>query len=95
MPIPPAEVHLKAALATLDFTPDEITRFINDLSRILDYIDQLKAVDTELIRSLVQIFEPRGKGRPDGVSQCLPVDVALREAPDHQDDLFKVPRFIE
>jgi len=95
MPIPPDEVRRIAALARLDFSDEEVDRFTRDLSRILDYIDQLKEVDTEGVEPLAQVFERRGQGRPDEVGPCLPPETALRDAPDRQGDLFRVPRVVE
>ena len=95
MPIPPEEVRRIATLAHLEFTPEEIQRLSQDLSRILDYIDQLKEVDTEGIEPLAHVFDRCGQGRPDQVGPCLPVDEALRSAPDREGNLFKVPRVVE
>jgi aspartyl-tRNA(Asn)/glutamyl-tRNA(Gln) amidotransferase subunit C len=94
MPIPPEEVRRIAALANLEFTEEEIGRFSRDLSRILEYIDQLKEVDTDKIEPLIHVFDRQGQGRPDQVGACLPVQEALRNAPQRQDVLFKVPRVV-
>lgn len=94
MPIPPEEVRRIAALAHLQFSEAEIQRFSTDLSRILDYIDQLKEVDTEGIAPLIHVFDRRGSGRPDQVGECLPVQTALRDAPQRQDDFYQVPRVV-
>jgi len=95
MPIPPEEVRRIATLANLEFSPEEIEHFSHDLSRILDYIDLLKEVDTEGIEPLKHVFDRPGSGRADELGECLPVEIALRDAPDRQGDLFKVPRVIE
>ncbi len=95
MPIPSEEVRRIAALANLEFSSDDIERFSHDLSRILDYVDQLKEVDVEGVEPLVHVFDRRGGGRPDEVGKCLPVDIALQGAPARQDNLFRVPRVVE
>ena len=95
MPIPEEEVRRIAALANLEFTPEEISRFTHDLSRILDYIDQLKEVDTENVAPLDHVFDRKGQGRPDEVGECLSPEDALRNAPDREGDLFRVPRVVE
>jgi len=94
MPIPPDEVRRIAALAHLEFSEAEIRRFSDDLSRILDYIDQLKEVDTEGVEPLIHVFDRRGSGRPDQVGPSLPVSDALRDAPQRQDDFYQVPRVV-
>lgn len=95
MPIPEDEVRRIAALANLEFTPKEITRFSHDLSRILDYIDQLKEVDTENVAPLDRVHDRKGQRRPDEVGECLTPEEALKNAPDRQDDLFRVPKMVE
>jgi aspartyl-tRNA(Asn)/glutamyl-tRNA(Gln) amidotransferase subunit C len=95
MPIHEDEVRRIAALANLELTPEEISRFTHDLSRILDYIDQLKEVDTENVAPLDHVHERTGQGRPDEVGECLSPEEALRNAPDREVDLFRVPRVVE
>jgi len=94
MPIPPGEVRRIAALAHLEFSDAEIRRYSDDLSRILDYIDQLKEVNTEGVEPLIHVFDRRGRGRPDQVGSSLPVLEALRGAPQRQDDFYQVPRVV-
>jgi len=95
MPIPPEEVRRIARLANLEFSPEEIERFSAELSRILDYIDQLKEVNTEGVEPLTHVFDRRGSGRADVVGPCLPAEVALRDTPERQDNFFRVPRVVE
>jgi len=94
MPIPPDEVLRIASLAHLEFSEAEIRRFSDDLSRILNYIDQLKEVDTEGIEPLIHVFDRRGCGRLDQVGPALPVSDALHDAPQRQDDFYQVPRVV-
>ena len=94
MPIPPEEVRRIAALAHLELSEAEVQRYSDDLSRILDYIDQLKEVNTEGIEPLIHVFDRRGSGRPDQVGPSLPVSDALHDAPKRQDDFYQVPRVV-
>jgi aspartyl-tRNA(Asn)/glutamyl-tRNA(Gln) amidotransferase subunit C len=95
MPIPPQDVRRIAALANLKFSPEEISRYSEDLSRILDYIDQLKEVEAEATPPLVRVFDRRGLGRSDYIGPSPPGKSALQNAPDRQGNFFKVPRVIE
>ncbi len=95
MHIPPEEVRRIAALASLEIDQEEIRNLSHDLSRILNYFDQLKEVDTEEISPLVQILKHRGRRRPDKPGRCLPVEVALQNAPERSEHFFKVPRVIK
>lgn len=95
MPVPPEEIRRIAALANLDFDQNEIENLSHELSRILDYFNQLNEVDTEGVEPLHHVFDRAGLGRPDLVGRCLPVDSALKNAPDRQDNLFRVPRTVK
>lgn len=95
MPVPPEEIRHIAALANLDFDQDEIEIVSRELSRILDYFNQLNEVDTEGVEPLQHVFDRAGKGRPDLVGRCLPAEDALKNAPDRQDNLFRVPRILK
>ena len=47
-------IHL-AALAKLELTDSEIERFTGDISRILDYVEQLQAVDISGLEPTSQV----------------------------------------
>ncbi len=80
-----------AALAKLKLSPDELGKFSRELSQIIDYVDRLAAVDT---RGVVVGAEPLATGtyRADTVCDSLPVEEALRNAPEKKDTFFVVPR---
>ena len=95
MPIPPEEICRVAALANPKLNQQEITRFSNDPSHILYYIDQLKDLDTEAIAPLISVFEREGSSQRDEVGWCLCAENVLQNAPDRKGNFFKVPKVIE
>ncbi len=84
-----------AALARLELTDDERTRFAAQLSAILAYADQVQQVDTSAVAAPgTAAAAPRV--REDELLPCLDRALVLEQAPaaDRAAGLFKVPRVI-
>jgi len=94
MPISKKEVARVAGLARLRFTPDKLDRISKDLSRIMDYVDCLKRIDTRDIDIGDHKDRPEQGLREDIARPSLPVGEALRNAPETKDTYFVVPRVI-
>ncbi len=88
------EVEHLAHLAALEFTPEEKQKIATELERILEYVRQLEEVDTTGVEPLEHPGGPVQAMRPDEPQPSLPVEEALRNAPDRQGGFFRVPRVI-
>jgi aspartyl-tRNA(Asn)/glutamyl-tRNA(Gln) amidotransferase subunit C len=91
----PADVDRIAALARLELTDDERTRFAAQLSAILAYADQVQQADTSAVAAPGSAADaPRV--REDELLPCLDRTLVLDQAPaaDRAAGLFKVPRVI-
>jgi len=84
-----------AELAKLGLTEEEIERFQEQLSAILDYAAVLQRLDTEAIPPTAQVIEMKNVMRPDVVGPPLSVEDVLANAPWRRDDYFCVPPVIE
>jgi aspartyl-tRNA(Asn)/glutamyl-tRNA(Gln) amidotransferase subunit C len=90
-----ADVERIAELARLELTPEELELFTLQLAGILEYVEQIQAVDTTGVpatsHAVVASFE-----RGDVTGEMLPRAAALANAPDaaREAGLFKVPRVI-
>jgi aspartyl-tRNA(Asn)/glutamyl-tRNA(Gln) amidotransferase subunit C len=84
------EVEHVARLARLGLTPEEVTRYRDQLRGILAYIDQLNQADTSQVPATAHPLEERSVMRDDIPQPCLPVELALQNAPSTQDGYFKV-----
>jgi aspartyl-tRNA(Asn)/glutamyl-tRNA(Gln) amidotransferase subunit C len=84
-----------AKLARLDLSPAELETMRQQLSKILDYVDQLKRLDTTGVEPLAHPLKVSNVFRPDEPAPSLPVDAALANAPDRQGDFFGVPAVLE
>jgi len=110
MKVTERDVSYVADLANLELTDDERGRMSKDLNSILGYIDMLNELDTSNVEPLSQISAmyaaPGAEAktgssqfayalREDVVQPCLSREDALRNAPETDGVLFKVPKVIE
>ncbi|MEM9835140.1 MAG: Asp-tRNA(Asn)/Glu-tRNA(Gln) amidotransferase subunit GatC [Bacteroidota bacterium] len=87
--------HL-AKLAKLDPSDTERQRLAGDLKNILSMVEKLQSLDLEGVEPLRYITAVENDLRPDKISNQLPHDVAMQNAPDQdeQGDFFRVPKVI-
>jgi aspartyl-tRNA(Asn)/glutamyl-tRNA(Gln) amidotransferase subunit C len=82
-----------ADLAHLQLTEDEVQLFARQLQQILHYIEKLNELtETSAPFSFGEYLSPRL--RSDTVEPSLPVEDALRNAPQRAKRLFKVPKIL-
>ena len=84
-----------AQLARLEFVADEKEKIKNDLSRMLNFIDQLNELDTSKVEPLIYLSDRLNVLRNDEVRQDISQKEALKNAPMKDSDYFKVPKVIE
>ncbi len=84
-----------AELAKLTLTEEETELFAEQLSDILDYAEMLNRIDTEAIPPTAQVLDVRNVTRTDKVRSSLTPDEILANAPQRQDDYFKVKPILE
>jgi len=86
--------HL-ANLARLALTPEEKARFAAQLGDVITYISQLKEVDVSGVEATAHAY-PLFNVLADDVAQPgLPVEAALRNAPEQRDHMIVVPKVVE
>jgi len=111
MKVTEKDVGYVADLANLDLTSEERTGMLRDLNSILDYVDRLNELDTSDIPPMAQVSDRYGvderkqgserfayASREDiveGLRKSLPHEEALANAPDADEDFFRVPKVIE
>lgn len=111
MKVTEKDVTYVADLANLDLTDEERSGILRDLNSILDYIDRLNELDTSDIPPMAQVSDRYGvdeskKGSErfayasredilEGLRKSLPHEQALANAPDADEEFFRVPKVIE
>jgi aspartyl-tRNA(Asn)/glutamyl-tRNA(Gln) amidotransferase subunit C len=84
-----------AHLARLTVSDAEVARFSQQLSVILQYFEQLEGLDTTNVEPTAHPLGITDVLRDDVVCNPLSTDAALRNAPQHQDQLFQVPKVLD
>src|ERR1700756_3476250 len=111
MKVTEKDVAYVAELANLELTDDERNGMVRDLNSILDYVDRLKELDTSDVPPMAQVSDRYGvdQAKPgsdrfayasredvlEGLRKSLPHQEALANAPDADEEFFRVPKVIE
>ena len=88
------DVEHIAELARLNFKDEELENFTHQLNQILDYMEKLNELDTENIEPLSHPVEGNNIFREDKLSDSILTNEALLNAPESDDQFFKVPKVI-
>jgi len=84
-----------AALSRISLTDDEVAEFSEELSSILQYVEQLSGVDIEGLKPTNQVTGLTNVMREDEVKQYgYEPQELLRNVPQTQGQLLKVKRMI-
>jgi aspartyl-tRNA(Asn)/glutamyl-tRNA(Gln) amidotransferase subunit C len=89
------QVQEIAHLARLAISDSEVPAYASNLSAILDFVEQLSAVDTEGVTPLAHPLEMTQRLRPDQVTEVDQRDAFQAIAPATEAGLYLVPRVIE
>jgi aspartyl-tRNA(Asn)/glutamyl-tRNA(Gln) amidotransferase subunit C len=89
------QVRHVARLARLELTADEEQTLASDLSAILTYVDKLNQLDTAEVEPTTQVAEAGVPFRDDRVTNQPAAEQMLANAPERQDNFFRVPKIIE
>ncbi|WP_066757249.1 Asp-tRNA(Asn)/Glu-tRNA(Gln) amidotransferase subunit GatC [Crocinitomix algicola] len=84
-----------AHLARLEFNGDDKVNIKKDLSNIIDFIDQLNAVDTEGVEPLIFMSDAINVLREDKFEPSITQAEALKNAPNHDSDYFKIAKVLK
>ena len=82
-------------LSRLKIDDEKEQKIINDLSNIIEFVDQLNDVDTSEINPLANPLEKTAKTRKDIVTAKNLKKKLLEVAPSANEDYFLVPRVVE
>lgn len=84
-----------AALAKLKIDEDKVAATEAEFNKILQWVDQLKEVDTSNVEALVSVNENFLEMRRDEVTEGNQADAVLANAPLKEYGYFAVPKVIE
>ena len=89
------QVKHVAKLARLSLTDNEIDLYTNQLSKILDYIDQLNEANTEGVEPMTQPIPTINVMREDIVKKQFERQELLKNAQHEEYGFFRVPKIGE
>jgi len=95
MPITEKEVREIAQLARISIADKDISSYEDQLNKILAFVDEMKAVETEGITPLAHPLEETQKLRNDKVSEKNQRESYQSVAPTTENGLYLVPQVIE
>jgi len=91
MAITREEVVHVAKLARLELTEDELERFAGQLNAILEAVGKVSELDLSDVEPTLHPLELSNVWPEDEPRPSLSVEEALANAPDRENDAFRVP----
>lgn len=82
-------------LARLEFDEKGTEKMIQDMTRILDWVEKLNEVDTEGVDPITTMSSEVNVLREDLVGEHLSHEKGLKNAPQKDSDYFRVPKVME
>lgn len=79
-----------AYLARLSLTEAELDEMTQQLVKIVDLVDQLSEVNTDGVEPMVHAIELQNVLQKDEIKSSLPREKALVNAPDADEECFRV-----
>lgn len=88
-------VEKVANLARLKFDDSEKEAIKKDLQRMIEFADKLNELDLENVEPLLHMSEEVNVLREDEIRGSISHEEALKNAPEHNETFFKVPKVIK
>jgi aspartyl-tRNA(Asn)/glutamyl-tRNA(Gln) amidotransferase subunit C len=88
------DVEHVALLSRLELTEAEKEKYAQELTKIFDYVEQLKELDVTGVPPTAHALPMADVFREDQVSPGLSNEEALANAPEKENGCFKVPQIV-
>ena len=95
MSVDDATVRRIAHLARIAVADDEVAHLKGEINAILNWVEQLQAVDVEGVEPMTSVTPMKMKMREDEVTDGGIADQVTRNAPMSDDNFFLVPKVVE
>lgn len=83
-----------AKLANLNIGEDEIEKYILNLEDILNFANIVNNAPLDGVKETIGAVELNNVFRKDEVKPYTDIDGLLQNAPEHEDNMFKIPKVI-
>ena len=84
-----------AHLARLEIDEKDIPKMMEDMSKMVSFVEKLDEVDTEGVEPLTTMSHEINALREDVVKDQLSKDEVLKNAPKKDENFFRVPKVLE
>lgn len=84
-----------AHLARLEIDEKDAPKMLEDMSKMVSFVEKLNEVDTEGIEPLTTMSHEVNALREDVVKNQLSKEEVLKNAPKKDNDFFRVPKVLE
>ena len=95
MEVTDALVDKLAHLSRLEFNATDKEQIKNDLQRMISFVEKLDELDLKDTEPLLHMSSNINVLREDEVKGSVSREEGLKNAPDHDDKFFKVPKVIK
>jgi aspartyl-tRNA(Asn)/glutamyl-tRNA(Gln) amidotransferase subunit C len=90
-----AMVDKLAHLSRLQFNENEKVEIKNDLQRMIAFVEKLNELNLEGVAPLLHMSDEVNVLREDEIKGSISREEALKNAPLHDEQFFKVPKVIK
>ncbi len=84
-----------AHLARLEFSEEAKPEILNDMNRMLTFIDKLNELDTSQVEPLIYVTQEKNILRADIPETTITQKEAIKNAAKKDSDYFKAPKVID
>lgn len=88
------DVKHVAILSRLGLNDDELQKYEEELNDVLNFMEKLNELDTQGIEPTSHVLDIYNVFRTDIIEKSLDLEDVLANAPDRDDDCFKVPSIL-
>lgn len=84
-----------AHLARLNLTEEEVELYSKQLEDILNYFQKLQELDTSNVEPMAHVLPLNNIWREDEVKESMDQELILMNAPEVENNCFKVPKIVK
>ena len=95
MALDSSDIDKIAVLARLQIDERKTSEYADNLSNILNFIEQMQSVNTDNVEPLAHPLDPSQRLRPDKVTESNQREAFQAIAPQTEDGLYLVPKVID
>lgn len=95
MSLTPADIKKVAHLARLAIAETEIDKYTQELSKIIDFVNQMDSIDTSSVTAMAHPLDINQPLRSDNVTEINERELFQSIAPMVEAGLYLVPKVVE